>query len=124
MHLRNREIAMPIADSPSKPRILVVEDSYLTAAAVCDMVMKCGYDVAGTVGRVETGLEFVRQHMVDGAVVDIDLHGTASYPICEQLRKRDIPFLFLTCYDSPYPVPDAFKTAPWLRKTVDDRELG
>ena len=115
---------MPDADSPSRPKILVVEDSYLAAAAVCDMVVKCGYDVAGTVGRVETGLDFVRQHPVDGAVVDIDLHGAASYPICEQLKKRDIPFLFLTGYDRIYPVPDEFKAAPWLRKPVDDREFG
>jgi CRP-like cAMP-binding protein len=115
---------MTLASSPSKPRILVVEDSYLTAAAVCDLVTKCGYDVAGTVGRVETGLEFVRQNPVDGAVVDIDLHGTASFPICEQLRKRDIPFLFLTGYDSPYPMPEEFRTAPWLQKPVDDREFG
>jgi CRP-like cAMP-binding protein len=115
---------MTLDSSPSRPRILVVEDSYLTAAAVCDMVTKCGFDVAGTVGRVETGLEFVRQHPLDGAVIDIDLHGTASFPICEQLKKRDIPFLFLTGYDSPYPMPEEFRTAPWLQKPVDDREFG
>jgi CRP-like cAMP-binding protein len=115
---------MPFADSPSRPRILVIEDSYLTAAAVCDMVIKCGYEVAGTVGRLESGLEFVREHPVDGAVVDIDLHGTASFPICEQLKKRDIPFLFLTGYDRPYPMPEEFKTAPWLPKPVDHREFG
>jgi CheY-like chemotaxis protein len=115
---------MSVADSPSRPKILVVEDSYLTAAAVCDMVVKYGYDVAGTVGRVETGLQFVREHMVDGAVVDIDLQGRSSFPICEQLKKRDIPFLFLTGYDRPYPIPDEFKTAPWLQKPVDDREFG
>jgi len=102
----------------------VVEDSYLAAAAVCDMVVKCGYDVAGTVGRVETGVEFVRQHPVDGAVVDIDLHGTSSFPICEQLKKRAIPFFFLTGYDKLYPIPEEFRAAPWLRKPVDDREFG
>jgi len=115
---------MTFADSSSRPKILVVEDSYLTAAAVCDLVVKWGYDVAGTVGRVETGLQFVRDHALDGAIVDIDLHGKASFPICEQLRKRDIPFLFLTGYDRPYPMPDEFKTAPWLQKPVDDREFG
>src|SRR4051794_16691163 len=93
---KGRRPEMTFDRSPSRPRILVVEDSYLTAAAVCDMVTKCGFDVAGTVGRVETGLEFVRQHPLDGAVIDIDLPGTASFPICKQLKKRDIPFLFLT----------------------------
>lgn len=108
----------------SKLRILIVEDSHLTASALCDMVVRFGYDVAGTVGRVETGIEFVRQHALDGAVVDIDLHGTSSFPICEQLRKRAVPFFFLTGHDKPYPVPEEFKGAPWLRKPVDDREFG
>ena len=115
---------MPIADSPTRARILVIEDSYLPAAAVCDMVVKCGYEVAGTVGRVETGLEFVRQHPLDGAVVDINLHGIASFPICEQLRKRHIPFFFLTGFDRPYPLPEEFRAAPWLPKPVDHREFG
>lgn len=115
---------MSLAGPPAKPKILVVEDSYLTATALCDMVTKCGFDVAGTVGRVETGLQFVRENKVDGAIVDIDLHGIASFPICEQLRQRDIPFFFITGYDSPYPVPEAFKTAPWLQKPVDYREFG
>jgi CRP-like cAMP-binding protein len=115
---------MPSAESSSKPKILVVEDSYLTATAVCDLVVRCGYDVAGTVGRVETGLQFVRENRLDGAVVDIDLHGRASFPICEQLKKRDIPFLFLTGFDRPYPMPDEFKTAPWLQKPIDDRQFG
>jgi CRP-like cAMP-binding protein len=114
---------MTLADS-SRPKILVVEDSYLTAAAVCDMVVKCGYDVAGTVGRVDTGIEFVRKHTVDGAVVDIDLHGVSSFPICEQLKKRSIPFLFVTGFDRRYEVPEEFKAAPWLQKPLDRHEFG
>jgi CRP-like cAMP-binding protein len=114
---------MPLANASAKPKILVVEDSYLTAAAVCDMVVRYGCDVAGTVGRVETGVKFVRENPVDGAVVDIDLHGIASFPICEQLKQRDIPFVFLTGCERPYRVPEQFRNAPWLHKPVDDREF-
>ena len=91
--------------TPSRPRILVVEESYPTALAVCDMIVRHGCDVAGMVGHVDKGLEFVRDNPLDGAVIDIDLQGDASLPLCEQLRKRDIPFLL-------------------LKKPVDDRELG
>ena len=59
--------------------------------------------------HVDTGVQFIRDNPVDGAVVDIDLNGTASFPICEQLQKRDIPFVFLTGYDRPYPVPQEFR---------------
>src|SRR4051812_22763724 len=115
---------MTAAAEPTRPRILVVEDSYPTAMAVCDMVVQHGCDVAGMVGELDKGIAFVRDHALDGAVVDIDLRGTASFPICEQLKKRDIPFVFLTGQVGRYPVPEEFRSAPWLPKPVHDRELG
>jgi CRP-like cAMP-binding protein len=78
---------------PTRPRILVVEESYPTALAVCDMIVRHGCDVAGMVGEVDKGLEFVRDYPLDGAV--IDLQGDSSFPLCEQLRQRDIPFMLL-----------------------------
>lgn len=89
----------------SRPRILVVEESYPTAIAVCDMIVRHGCDVACMVGHVDKGLEFVRHNALDGAVIDGDLQGDGSSPLCEQLRKRDIPFMM-------------------LKKPVDDREFG
>ena len=88
-----------------RPRILVVEESYPTALAVCDMIVRHGCTVAGMVGHVDNGLEFVRDHALDGAVIDSDLHGDTRFPLCEQLRKRDIPFML-------------------LKKPVDDHEFG
>jgi CRP-like cAMP-binding protein len=114
---------MPIVQNTTKPKILIVEDSYLTAEAVGDLVKKCGYEVAAAVGRVETGVEFLRQNEVDAAVVDIDLHGTASFPICNQLRQREIPFVFLTGYDKSYVIPPEFRGTVRLSKPVDDREF-
>ncbi|MCW5734593.1 MAG: helix-turn-helix domain-containing protein [Enhydrobacter sp.] len=101
----------------------MVEDSDLIAQAVGDMVVEHGYELMGPVGRVESGLEFVRDNAVDAAVVDIDLHGAASFPICEQLAKRDIPFVFLAGYDRLYPMPAQFRKAPWLQKPIDGREF-
>ncbi|SJZ83371.1 cAMP-binding domain of CRP or a regulatory subunit of cAMP-dependent protein kinases [Enhydrobacter aerosaccus] len=114
---------MLVAQQQPKPKILVVEDSYLTAEAVCDMVKRCGCDVAAAVGRVETGVEFLCQNDVDGAVVDIDLRGTTSFPLCDQLRKREIPFLFLTGYGPNYVLPPEFQDRPRLFKPLDDREF-
>lgn len=108
---------------PRKTRILVVEDSYLTAQAVCDVVVEHGYEPMGPVGHVDSAVKFLCENAVDAAVVDIDLHGAASFPICEQLAKRDIPFVFLTGYDRLHPMPAQFRTAPWLQKPLDDREL-
>lgn len=114
---------MLVAQDSPRPKILIVEDNYLTAEAVGDLVRKCGCEVAGAVGRVESGVEFLRTNHVDAAVVDIDLRGTASFPICAQLSKRDIPFLFLSGYDKNYAIPPEFQGAVRLSKPVDGREL-
>ena len=114
---------MSVAAPSPRPKLLVVEDSYLTAETVCDMVVRCGWDVAGSVGQVESGVRFLRDHDIDGAVIDIDLQGSSSFPLCEQLRKRDIPFIFLTGYAPDYPVPKEFKATPWLLKPIDNRQF-
>lgn len=108
----------------AKPKVLIVEDSYLTAAAVGDMVRDCGCDVAATVGHVESGIEFLRDNTVDVAVVDVDLHGESSLPLCRQLNDRNIPFFFLTGYDERHAIPQEFKGRKLISKPVDDRELG
>jgi len=115
---------MAVSVDPTRPKILVVEDSYQTAMAVCDLVVKHGCDVAGMIGELDKGVAFARDNALDGALIDIDLRGTASFPICEQLRKRDIPFVFLTGHAGTFQVPDEFRNAPSLHKPVDDRELG
>jgi CheY-like chemotaxis protein len=99
-------------------RILVLEDNYLLADALCDLVRDCGCEVAGAVGHVESALEFVQQRDIDGAVVDINLHGDPSFPVCDELQRRKVPFFFLSGYGS-WVLPDAFRGSRLLSKPVN-----
>jgi CRP-like cAMP-binding protein len=101
-----------------KPQILVVEDNYLAAKAVCDLVEECGYAVAGSVARLDSGLDFIARQELDGALVDINLDGTMSFPLCAELRRRRVPFTFLTGYSASI-IPAAFRDAPLLLKPID-----
>ena len=105
-----------------KPRILVLEDNYLTADSLCELVRDCGYHVAGAVGRIETAFEFLQDREIDGAIVDINLHGDLSFPVCHELQRRKVPFFFLSGYDSTV-IPDAFRTSRLLSKPVDQRDF-
>src|SRR5436190_9793951 len=109
-------------EQTGKLRILVVEDNYLTASTVCDMVEACGYTVAAAVGRVESGLDFLTKVPVDGALVDVNLGGTMSFPLCAELRRRQVPFTFLTGYPLSV-IPDAFRDAPVLAKPIDQEQI-
>jgi CRP-like cAMP-binding protein len=116
-------LVTPEGPENPKPRILVVEDNYLTAEAICEMVVKCGCDVAAAIGHVESGVRYLSENRVDGAVVDLDLHGVPSFPICAQLKQSAIPFVFVTGYDRSYSVPAEFLETPWLSKPIDDRQF-
>ena len=99
-------------------KILVLEDNYLVADALCELVRDCGCEVAGAVGHVDSAMEFVQRRTIDGAVVDINLHGDPSFPVCDELQRRKVPFFFLSGYGS-WVLPDAFRGSRLLSKPVN-----
>ena len=110
--------------APNRPRFLIAEDNYLTAQEVGDYVRRCGYDVAGAVPTVETGLALLEEGSIEGAIIDIDLGGEPSYPICEALAARGLPFLFLSAYSSPHAlIPTAFRDVPQLGKPIEPQQF-
>jgi len=101
-----------------RPGILILEDNYLTADALSDLVRAHGYDVVATVGRVDSAFQFLKDNHVDGAIVDINLHGDTSFPICHELKRRSVPFFFLSGYEHSI-LPAAFTEHRLLSKPVD-----
>ncbi|HZB53951.1 MAG TPA: hypothetical protein VE527_10000, partial [Reyranella sp.] len=69
------------------------------------------------------GLELARDEPLDGAVLDINLHGEMSFGIAEVLCARGVPFIFVTGYEDRSIVPLAFRSAPRLDKPVADERL-
>lgn len=58
----------------------------------------------------------------DVAVVDINLRDQATYPVADELMRREIPFVFTTGY-SAEALPARFRDAPRREKPYDTREL-
>ena len=87
---------MPLDIDMPRPRILIAEDNYLMATEVEEFVRGCGYAVAGAAPSVERGLALIAEGAPDGALLDIDLAGTPSFPMCRALIAKGVPFLFLT----------------------------
>lgn len=90
-------------------RILVVEDDYLVAQIVADFLEEAGANVVGPVGWIDDALALIETNGagIDGAVLDVNLHGRRSYPVADSLAGRAIPFIFATGYgaealDEPY----------------------
>lgn len=81
-------------------RIMVVEDDYLIAQVLAELLQDAGAEVMGPFGWMEEAIEFLRHdsQRLDGAVLDINLHGRKSYPIADLLIARSVRFMFATGY--------------------------
>lgn len=79
-------------------RILVVEDEFLIAAMLCDMLQDHAAVVIGPAATVHDALQLIQDHPIDAAVLDMNLNGDWSDPVAEELKQRMIPFVFTTGY--------------------------
>ena len=105
-------------------KVLVVEDSYLIAEHVSDLLTQHGAEVVGPVGRLGPGLKLVEEGApVDGALLDVNLDGEFCFPIASALMQRDVPCAFLTGYDDGDIIPRDFAGAPRLGKPLDEVQL-
>lgn len=93
-------------------RVLVVEDEALVAELVLDILGDMG--ALGVVAEsVPQALEVLCRQGFDAAVLDVNLHGQASWPVARSLRQHDIPYLVVSGYGVP---PDEIPGAHVLAK--------
>jgi CheY-like chemotaxis protein len=104
-------------------RVLVVEDNLLLAEVTKILLEDSGCEVVGPAGWLQRGLELAGQEPLDGAILDINLHGEMSFPIAEVLHRRGVPFIFVTGYEDRSIVPMAFRSAPRLDKPAPEEHL-
>jgi DNA-binding response OmpR family regulator len=96
--------------------ILVAEDEYFIAEDVARALEREGADVLGPVGTLGGALTLLEvMDRVDGAVLDINLHGEAINPVIDMLEARGIPYVF-AIGDGEQTVPDQYKHVPrWTK---------
>ncbi|HUD95317.1 response regulator [Sphingobium sp.] len=103
--------------------ILVVEDEYLIADEIRDMLDAAGAKVLGPVPTVEAALaRIVEAPRIDAAILDINLRGTMVFDVADALNARAVPFLFATGYDRSA-IPDRFNEIPRAEKPLKARHV-
>lgn len=75
--------------------VLVVEDEFLVAIDIEAELHDNGARVtcAATLASAEA---CAKNEHFDAAILDVNLHGKASYPVADYLRQAHVPFLFHT----------------------------
>lgn len=105
-------------------RILVVEDDFLVGLALSSLLEECGASVVGPIGFAHEALAVIESgnEPVDGAVLDIDLHGEKSYAIADALASRHVRFVFATGYGVDA-IDERYRAYPRCQKPFEERAL-
>jgi DNA-binding response OmpR family regulator len=79
-------------------KILVVEDEVMVGLLTEEFLDALGHTAIGPIARLEKAVEAAQNESVDLALLDINLAGQEVFPVADILRKRSIPFIFLSGY--------------------------
>ena len=101
--------------------ILILEDEPIIALALEDLLIGEGASVRHA-SRIGEAREVLLAENVDSAILDVNVHGTLSYPVAELLAERRIPFIFATGYgDRAH--PQQFAEVPTVAKPYSAEDL-
>lgn len=103
-------------------RVLIVEDEFLIAMLLEDLLTELGHHAVGPAIRVDAAMELARNSDIDFAVLDINVAGKQSFPVADILREREVPFVFASGYGADGLI-DGYRDDFVLRKPYDAHEL-
>ena len=82
-------------------RIFVVEDEFLIAFEMSDVLEDLGFEVVGPSVHLDEALIAAEDEKIDAALLDVNLGGgKTSKPVADVLRDRGVPFVFITAYSA------------------------
>ena len=80
--------------------VLVVEDEALLAFEMAEDLQAFGAMPLGPIATVKKAMQFVQEtDHIDAALLNVMLHRQEAFPVADELRRRGIPFVFVTGND-------------------------
>jgi CheY-like chemotaxis protein len=99
--------------------VLVVEDDFIVAYDMQMMLEEQGARVLGPATSLAEAKELLAKERPTVAVLDVNLNGEYVFPLADELRAKDVPFLFATAYaDQDRLFPQTARGVPRLAKPV------
>jgi DNA-binding response OmpR family regulator len=103
-------------------KVLVVEDEYLVATLIEDVLESAGCVVSGPIPRLAEALDAAGREACDVAVLDVNLAGERIDPVAELLSRRNVPFVFVTGYTTAV-LPGKYAGCPRVCKPFKIQDL-
>ena len=104
-------------------RILIAEDEALILMEIEDMLLEMKCTIIGPAATVEATLKAIRENDIDGALLDMSLHGKRITPAADELVARGVPFVLCTGYAREEGDEAAVRNAPRLTKPFSMQSL-
>lgn len=101
--------------------ILVVDDEPLIAIGLNDALRDAGAEVL-TAHDLSTALEAAANSSVSAAILDVQLGAADCGAVCAALTLQEVPFMFLTGFDS-HDILNEWASIPILAKPTGEAEL-
>ena len=101
----------------SQGTVLVVEDDYLIALDIQDMLMSGGFDTVLIAATCDAAMSALQQHTIRFALLDFNLKNETSAELARHLDGEGVPFLFITGKNRRL-FPDDLVHIPILGKPV------
>jgi CheY-like chemotaxis protein len=79
-------------------RVLVVEDEFLIALDLCDLLAELGCIPLGPAATVAEALALVAAEPPDAVTLDVNLNGIRATPVAEALATLGIPFAVVSAH--------------------------
>jgi len=106
------------AKGAERMRILIVEDEYLVAAEISDILAAEGHTVVGLAASAEEVIGILSNGSIcDLAILDANLAGSSVSPVATALERRSIPFIVVSGY-SQWELLLPLRKAPFVPKPV------
>lgn len=99
-----------------KPHVLILEDDFLMAANLEEVVQEDLRAQPIGVSTVAEALEILPDG-IEFAVLDIEVRDGQSFQVARKLKKCEIPFIFVSGIDSRS-LPKDLEDVPFLSKPV------
>jgi DNA-binding NtrC family response regulator len=107
----------PVA-SQTRCRVLIVEDEYFLADDIGRELRSTGAVVVGPIADLREAQVQVANDGFDVAVIDINLRDHLAWDVADELKRRCIPFIFVTGYGAEV-IPERFAGVVRFEKPCD-----
>lgn len=117
-------VAAPIDENPlTGLNVLLVEDQLVIAMDAEVMLAELGAASVASAATAAEGLAAINGRQPDIAVLDVNLGSGTSFPVAEELAKRNIRFIFATGYGESAALPPSLSNIPIVKKPYDQVAL-